>query len=94
MLGRRALRLLNGEGVESVEFLYDEAITDLILTVSQFCDILSHFEAETAEEQAMLDKKGAGFVTIGDIEEMKIPELREPEVPSTELKRYRKGRVR
>ena len=42
----------------------------------------------------MLDKKGAGFVTIGDIEEMKIPELREPEVPSTELKRYRKGRVR
>lgn len=53
---------------------------------------MSVFEAETTE-QAKLEKKGE-FVTIGEIEETNIPELREPEVPSTEIIRYRKGRVR
>ena len=93
VLARRALRILANERVEHVEFFYDEAITDLMLTVSQFCDIVSHFEADTSTEQAKIEKKGE-FVTIGEVEEAKVPEIVEPDEPSTDMRSYRKGKVR
>ena len=93
VLARRALRILANERVEHVEFFYDEAITDLMLTVSQFCDIVSHFEADTSVEQAKIEKKGE-FVTIGEVEEAKVPEIVEPDEPSTDMRPYRKGKVR
>ena len=62
--------------------------------VGGFCDGVSHPEADAIDDQLREAYGGGGFVTIGDIEENVVPELRAPEVPSTELKRFRKGVVK
>ena len=73
--------------VSEVEFFYDDFLNSK--AIIQFCDILSHPEADGPE-----DNHPQGFVTIGDIEENIVPELKKVDNPTGQILRFRKGLVR